>query len=108
MDKHINYDKESVWLAVTSLSFDISVLELLWTLTRGLKVVIYTGDDIKVTSQQNVIRTKNIDFSLFYFSSYEGEKDSNKYDLLLEGSKYADKNNFRAVWTPERHFYDFG
>jgi amino acid adenylation domain-containing protein len=33
-----------VWLAVTSLSFDISVLELLWTLTRGFKVVIH-GDE---------------------------------------------------------------
>ena len=29
-----------VWLAVTSISFDISVLELLWTLVRGAKVVI--------------------------------------------------------------------
>ncbi|HET9228125.1 MAG TPA: non-ribosomal peptide synthetase, partial [Thermoanaerobaculia bacterium] len=28
------------WLAVTSLSFDISVLELLWTLSRGFRVVI--------------------------------------------------------------------
>lgn len=33
-----------VWLAVTSVSFDISVLELLWTLARGFKVVIH-GDD---------------------------------------------------------------
>lgn len=29
-----------VWLAVTSISFDISVLELLWTLTRGFTVVV--------------------------------------------------------------------
>jgi amino acid adenylation domain-containing protein len=29
-----------VWLAVTSISFDISVLELFWTLARGFKVVI--------------------------------------------------------------------
>ncbi|HTD86039.1 MAG TPA: amino acid adenylation domain-containing protein [Candidatus Binatia bacterium] len=28
------------WLAVTSISFDISVLELFWTLSRGFKVVI--------------------------------------------------------------------
>ncbi|MCE9671221.1 non-ribosomal peptide synthase/polyketide synthase [Myxococcus stipitatus] len=28
------------WLAVTSISFDISVLELFWTLTRGFKVVV--------------------------------------------------------------------
>lgn len=29
------------WLAVTSLSFDISVLELFWTLARGFKVVLF-------------------------------------------------------------------
>lgn len=29
------------WLAVTSLSFDISVLELFWTLSRGYKVVVH-------------------------------------------------------------------
>jgi amino acid adenylation domain-containing protein len=29
-----------VWLALTSISFDISVLELFWTLARGFKVVI--------------------------------------------------------------------
>jgi non-ribosomal peptide synthetase component F len=34
-----------VWLAVTSLSFDISVLELLWTLTRGFTVVLQADED---------------------------------------------------------------
>ena len=34
-----------VWLAVTSLSFDISVLELLWTLTRGFTVVVQPEED---------------------------------------------------------------
>ena len=33
-----------VWLAVTSISFDISVLELFWTLTRGFKVVLQGGE----------------------------------------------------------------
>ncbi len=33
-----------IWLAVTSLSFDISVLELLWTLARGFRVVIGEPD----------------------------------------------------------------
>jgi amino acid adenylation domain-containing protein len=33
-----------VWLAVTSISFDISVLELFWTLARGFKVVIQPDD----------------------------------------------------------------
>jgi amino acid adenylation domain-containing protein len=42
MDARIDA-KPGVWLAVTSLSFDISVLELFWTLTRGFKVVIYNA-----------------------------------------------------------------
>ncbi len=32
--------KPGVWLATTSISFDISVLELFWTLARGFTVVI--------------------------------------------------------------------
>jgi natural product biosynthesis luciferase-like monooxygenase protein len=46
--------------------------------------------------------------SLFYFSSDEGIVDRNKYRLLLEGAKFADRNGFEAVWTPERHFAQFG
>ena len=37
-------DGNGVWLAVTSVSFDISVLELLWTLSRGFTVVLHTSD----------------------------------------------------------------
>jgi amino acid adenylation domain-containing protein len=39
--------RPGVWLAVTSISFDISVLELLWTLARGFTVVIQ-GDEEKL------------------------------------------------------------
>ena len=37
--------RPGVWLAVTSISFDISVLELFWTLTRGFTVVLSSGRD---------------------------------------------------------------
>lgn len=40
MDSILGEPPTGVWLAVTSLSFDISVLELLWTLARGFKVVL--------------------------------------------------------------------
>jgi amino acid adenylation domain-containing protein len=44
-----------VWLAVTSICFDISVLELLWTLTRGFRVVIHderpAGEGVSVAEQ---------------------------------------------------------
>jgi len=43
MDVAIGADP-GVWLAVTSISFDISVLELFWTLTRGFEVIIH-GDE---------------------------------------------------------------
>lgn len=43
MDRAIGAEP-GVWLAVTSISFDISVLELFWTLTRGFKVILH-GDE---------------------------------------------------------------
>lgn len=33
-----------VWLAVSSISFDISVLELFWTLARGFKIIIQADE----------------------------------------------------------------
>lgn len=44
-----------VWLAVTSVSFDISVLELLWTLTRGFKVIVH-GDEGTATIADEIKR----------------------------------------------------
>lgn len=40
MDRAIGTEP-GTWLAVTSISFDISVLEMLWTLTRGFRVIIH-------------------------------------------------------------------
>lgn len=40
MDQRLGVEGPGVWLALTSISFDISVLELFWTLTRGFEVVI--------------------------------------------------------------------
>lgn len=110
MDKHINSEKGGTWLAVTSLSFDISVLELLWTLCRGFKLVIHSDEDWKSSHPEShpVKKSKKIEFSLFYFSSYASENENDKYRLLMEGAKFADQNRFSAVWTPERHFHDFG
>jgi natural product biosynthesis luciferase-like monooxygenase protein len=53
--------------------------------------------------------TRNdMQFSLLYFSSNEAEFSAHKYELLLEGAKFADENDFTAVWVPERHFHAFG
>ncbi|MBI4902902.1 MAG: LLM class flavin-dependent oxidoreductase [Acidobacteria bacterium] len=104
MDDRIPHSPPGTWLAVTSLSFDISVLELFWTLARGFKVVLYGGSDRGLASS----RAQSMDFSLFYFASDAGENTSDKYQLLLEGAKFGDRHGFKAVWTPERHFEAFG
>jgi natural product biosynthesis luciferase-like monooxygenase protein/amino acid adenylation domain-containing protein len=49
-----------------------------------------------------------VEFSLFYFSCNEREVAGEKYRLLMEGARFADRAGFAAVWTPERHFHAFG
>ena len=106
MDDTLGTDA-GTWLAVTSLSFDISVLELFWTLTRGFTVVV--ADDASRTSPSGgtAISTRKMDFSLYYWGNDDGA-GPRKYELLLEGARFADANGFCAVWTPERHFHAFG
>lgn len=47
-------------------------------------------------------------FGLFYFSGDGSTDDVDKYRLLIEGAKFADRHGFSAIWTPERHFHPFG
>jgi natural product biosynthesis luciferase-like monooxygenase protein len=101
-------DGQNVWLAVTSLSFDISVLELFWTLSNGFKVVIQTDRRHAAPApSRRMARTSGTDFSLFFWGNDDGD-GPRKYELLLDGARYADSHGFRAIWTPERHFHAFG
>ena len=100
------YLQQGVWLAITSLSFDISVLELFGTLLNGFKVVIAPAQEIRSGLQEKPRQI--LDFGLFYFSSSGDEHQNNIYKLLMEGAKYADLNGFSTIWTPERHFNSFG
>lgn len=59
----------------------------------------------KQTSQPN---GRPLDFSLLFFSSDGSGSSDNKYGMLIESAKIADRNGFSAVWTPERHFQSFG
>jgi natural product biosynthesis luciferase-like monooxygenase protein len=118
MDPCVAPELPATWFAVTSLSFDISVLELLYTLTRGFTVVVHrdrdrTTDGEAADAGAGSFREQHgnvaMDFSLFYFSGDESEHaGSDKYRLLLEGARWADEHGFCAVWTPERHFHAFG
>lgn len=98
------------WLAVTSVSFDISVLELLYTLTRGFQVVIQ--DDLATLAERGKVDAeavaRHMGFSLFYFGGDPRTAGEERYRLLLDGARFADRHGFEAVWTPERHFHEFG
>ena len=106
-------DDSGTWLAVTSPSFDISVLELCWPLTRGYHVVVATAREVRgdVAPPPPVpADARPLGFSLFYFASAadDGTSNADQYRLLIEGAKFADTHGFEAVWTPERHFHEFG
>lgn len=108
MDARIPHKSGDAWLAVTSLSFDISVLELFWTLSRGFKLVLSSDESrLELSNGPIAISDRRMDFNLFYWGNDDGP-GARKYHLLLEGAKFADANGFNAVWTPERHFHAFG
>ncbi|WP_288901934.1 MupA/Atu3671 family FMN-dependent luciferase-like monooxygenase [uncultured Sneathiella sp.] len=98
-DLTVPHDGEVRLLAITSVSFDISVLEIFWTLARGFTIVLQTD---------GAASTAVPGFSLFYFASEAAGSGPEAYRLLLQGAKFADDNGFEAVWTPERHFHAFG
>ncbi|MEU5684693.1 peptide synthase [Streptomyces venezuelae] len=107
MTHEFGVDGVGPWLAVTTVSFDISVLELVWTLTQGSTVVLQPDPARSATRRPG----KVANLSLFYFSSAtetEGPASPGAYRLLLEGARFADTHGFEAVWTPERHFHAFG
>lgn len=49
-----------------------------------------------------------MEFAVMFFSSASQKRQGNKYDLLTKAAQYADQNGFSAIWTPERHFHEFG
>jgi natural product biosynthesis luciferase-like monooxygenase protein len=110
MDEYLGGRAPGTWLAVTSISFDISVLELFWTLARGFTVVVQE-ELVKAagaSGPEPATNERGMAFSLFYFSADASSDQGHRYRLLLEGARYADTHGFSGVWTPERHFHAFG
>jgi len=95
-------------LAITSISFDISILELFWTICNGITATIQ-GNHKLLNGYDRYLgnNTQKMDFSLFYFAS-QSDDNENKYNFLLNSAQFADQNNFSAIWLPERHFHEFG
>ncbi|MFN3847603.1 MAG: MupA/Atu3671 family FMN-dependent luciferase-like monooxygenase, partial [Paracoccaceae bacterium] len=60
-----------------------------------------------LVSSGRITTAKKMDFSIYFWGNDDGAGPK-KYELLLEGAKFADTHGFVAVWTPERHFHAFG
>ncbi|MCM3291599.1 LLM class flavin-dependent oxidoreductase [Paenibacillus sp. MER 180] len=109
MQQKIKCGPNDTVLAVTSIGFDISILELLWPLSQGAKVIIASDEAMfrKANRIDDTDKKSPIDFSLSFFSSLSN-LGQEQYNLIFEATKYADQNKFTAVWMPERHFDEFG
>ncbi|MFC6245132.1 MupA/Atu3671 family FMN-dependent luciferase-like monooxygenase, partial [Flavobacterium psychroterrae] len=107
MNDSIPLNENDHLLAITSISFDISILELFWTLTNGIAVTLKSDNALNNFDAYVDDQSVTLDFSLFYFSSSENTSND-KYKFLKQSASYADENEYSAIWLPERHFHEFG
>lgn len=49
-----------------------------------------------------------MDFSIYFFSANDEIDFGVRYDFVLEVARYIDQRGYVALWTPERHFQQFG
>lgn len=105
-DGSFGQKEQQKWLAQTSINFDISVLELIWTISRGHNIVLQPSNPVKLLAPENLQQNQDMDFSIMFFGA--DKIIDQKYDLLLDIVKFADNYDFTAIWTPERHFGEFG
>ncbi|HEV3039686.1 MAG TPA: MupA/Atu3671 family FMN-dependent luciferase-like monooxygenase [Candidatus Angelobacter sp.] len=49
-----------------------------------------------------------MEFGIMFFSSTEQVETGDPYYLLKEAARFADQHQFCCIWTPERHFHQFG
>ncbi|MGZ3457706.1 MAG: MupA/Atu3671 family FMN-dependent luciferase-like monooxygenase, partial [Archangium sp.] len=110
MDERLRPAEGGAWVAATESTAERPELELLWALSRGLRVV-FPPERLAanlVHLRADGPRSRPVELSLSYFADDEDSLRGPKYELLLEGAKFADAHGFSAVWTPERHFNSFG
>ncbi len=107
MNHSLGWPQGQHLLSVTSVSFDIAILELVWTMVEGHTVTIKEDQEIHSFDRFLPSHKQALDFSLFYFPSTQ-ENHDNRFSFLLDSVKFADQAGFKAVWVPERHFHEFG
>ena len=66
--------------------------------------------DIAPAPELSSTATPNLgmDFGIMFFNGTESEAPEDNYRLVLESTRFADRNGFNSVWVPERHYTEFG
>lgn len=49
-----------------------------------------------------------MDFSVYFFSANDKHDFGARYEFILDVARFIDERGFTAMWTPERHFQEFG
>ncbi|MFD8525150.1 MupA/Atu3671 family FMN-dependent luciferase-like monooxygenase [Streptomyces capillispiralis] len=49
-----------------------------------------------------------MDFSVYFFSANDRNDFGARYRFILDVARFIDRHGFTAIWTPERHFQEFG
>jgi natural product biosynthesis luciferase-like monooxygenase protein len=109
LDRCVSPSGKDCMLLADCIPYSRKALEMVWASSRGLTLV--TGDlneQFDFSKHTQDAGHQDMKFSLFYFGSYMESSEKNKYKLLFDTVQFADKNDFSAVWTPERHFNEFG
>ncbi|NML37858.1 LLM class flavin-dependent oxidoreductase [Chitinophaga sp. G-6-1-13] len=82
---------------------------VLWASANGVPVIINNQEDKSFLKKYLGEKPPfTMEFSLFHFGSYVEDSADGKYELLMDAAAFGDANGFTAIWTPERHFNEFG
>ncbi|MFJ9948565.1 MupA/Atu3671 family FMN-dependent luciferase-like monooxygenase [Kitasatospora sp. NPDC091207] len=49
-----------------------------------------------------------MEFSVYFFSANDRHDFGDRYRFVLDVARFIDRRGFTAIWTPERHFQEFG
>ncbi|MFI0980545.1 amino acid adenylation domain-containing protein [Streptomyces sp. NPDC021093] len=61
----------------------------------------------RVREERVAAATGELTTSVYFFSSANGDREPD-YELILASAREADALGYEAIWTPERHFHEFG
>src|SRR5437762_2489451 len=59
-------------------------------------------DNVASVSMQN--SQVDMQFGLIFFASSDAPQGGDRYRLVIESARFADRHGFSSIWIPERHF----